>query len=335
MDRTFQDKKQDKPYLLGVDTGSSKTHAMISDMSGRILGFGESGCGNHEVVGVDGFIETINDVVNTTLSSVGVRKSEIASMGFGFSGYDWPSEEPIMVEAIRSLRISSPYQFVNDVMLGLIAGSTDGWGIAADAGTGNNIIGRDKSGKIGRITGNSIRFGEFGGASEMVWRAMLAVTYAWSKREPATRITQLFMDYAQVESEFELIEFLATDKIRLDPGLAKDIIQLAREKDLQAQETVIFTASELALNVNAVIRQLKFEKIDFEVVMMGSVFKAGDIYIKPFQETILDFAPKAKFVQLFVPPVVGSILLAAECLRLPSRLLKEQLFRSIGEIITP
>jgi len=165
----------------------------------------------------------------------------------------------------------------------------------------------------------------------MVWQAMLAVTYAWTKRGPSTHITQLFMDHANVENEFELIEGLATDKILLDPGLAINIIQLARDGDLQAKETVRFSANELALNVNAVIRQLKFDTIEFEVVMMGSVFKAGDIYIKPFQETILDFTPKAKFVQLNVPPVVGAVLLAAECLQLSSRSLKEQLSRSIEE----
>jgi len=332
--REFQHKNQEKPYLLGVDTGSSKTHALISDMSGQIIGFGESGCGNYEVVGEEGFIEAVNDAVDKAFSFADVRKSTIASMGFGLSGYDWPSEAPIMVQAIRSLQINSPYQFVNDVMLGLIAGSKEGWGVAADAGTGNNIIGRDKDGKIGRITGNSILFGEFGGASEMVWRAMLAVTYAWSKRGPETHLTRLFIEHARVENEFELIEALATDKIQLDPGLATNIIQLAHEGDLQAQETVKFSANELALNVNAVIRQLKFETIDFEVVMMGSVFNAGDIYIKPFQETILQFAPKAKFVHLLVPPVVGAVLLAAEVSGLPSESLRKQLFRSVGDILS-
>jgi len=332
--REFQHKNQEKPYLLGVDTGSSKTHALISDMSGQIIGFGESGCGNYEVVGEEGFIEAVNDAVDKAFSFADVRKSTIASMGFGLSGYDWPSEAPIMVKAIRSLQINSPYQFVNDVMLGLITGSKEGWGVAADAGTGNNIIGRDKDGKIGRITGNSILFGEFGGASEMVWRAMLAVTYAWSKRGPETHLTRLFIEHARVENEFELIEALATDKIQLDPGLATNIIQLAHEGDLQAQETVKFSANELALNVNAVIRQLKFETIDFEVVMMGSVFNAGDIYIKPFQETILQFAPKAKFVHLLVPPVVGAVLLAAEVSGLPSESLRKQLFRSVGDILS-
>ena len=46
--------------------------------------------------------------------------------------------------------------------------------------------------------------------------------------------------------------------------------------------------------------------------MIGSVFNAGKIYTEPFMDTIVEFAPKAEFIKLTVPPVVGSILLAAE-----------------------
>ena len=36
---------QNQGYLLGVDTGTSKTHALIADRFGKALGFGESGPG--------------------------------------------------------------------------------------------------------------------------------------------------------------------------------------------------------------------------------------------------------------------------------------------------
>ena len=37
-------------YFLGIDIGGTKSHAMIVDQTGEILGFYESGAGNHEVV---------------------------------------------------------------------------------------------------------------------------------------------------------------------------------------------------------------------------------------------------------------------------------------------
>lgn len=319
-------------YLLGVDTGTSKTHALITDLTGRTVGFGEAGCGNYEVVGSEGLISALNNSVYEAVNNAQIKATEIVSMGFGFSGYDWPSEKPIMDQAIASLRISCPYQFVNDVTIGLIAGASQGWGVAVDAGTGNNVRGRDKFGNIGRITGNSVSFGEFGGAGEMVFQAILAATYAWTRRGPKTRITQMLMAYAEVEHEEALIEGLAMEQIHLPPILAKDILQLAREDDKVAQEVVNFSAAELAKNVNAVIRQLNFQDIAFEVILIGSIFKAGEIYLKPFRETIHAFAPSATLIHLSVQPVTGAVLLAAETVNLPANLIRDRLIQTSTKI---
>ncbi len=312
-------------YLLGVDTGSSKTHALITTLSGQALGFGEAGSGNYEVVGLEGLIKSMQQSTDQALKMAGVAKSEISGMGFGISGYDWPSEKPAMRKAIGALEISVPYDFVNDAVIGIIAGARDGWGVAVDAGTGNNVRGRSQDGRMGRITGNSASFGEFGGAGEMVWRAVIAVTYAWSQRGPKTRLTQAFIDFAEVDSEDELIEGLAMRRIQPPPILALDVFRLAAEGDAVAQEVIQWTARELGLNVNAVIRQIGLEARKFDVVLIGSLFKAGEAYIAPLRETIHEFAPRAHLIRLTVPPVVGSALLAAEVLGLSTRTIREEM----------
>ena len=63
----------------------------------------------------------------------------------------------IMPMGLRRLKYPAPYAFVNDVEIGIYAGTKAGWGVAVDAGTGNNVRGRDETGRTGRITGNSAR----------------------------------------------------------------------------------------------------------------------------------------------------------------------------------
>jgi len=327
-------KDHEQEFLLGVDVGNTKTHALISDFSGEVVGFGIAGCGNHEVIGVEGFESVLNKVVDEAIYDGRIERDQIAGMGFGVAGYDWPSEKPIIEKAIDSLGISSPYDYVNDAVIGLIAGTSHGWGVAVDAGTGNNVRGRDKNGRMGRITGNSVRFGELGGASEIVWQAMIAATYAWTQRGPKTKITQMLLDYAEVENQDTLIELLATGKLNLPPFLAINVFQLAAEGDSVAKKIIKHSAHELALNTNAVIRQLGIQKSVFEVVLIGSIFQAGEIFIKPFQQTVRKFAPGAELVELRVPPVIGAVLLAAETMGCKPDAIRKNLIQSAEKLFS-
>ena len=314
--------------LLGVDVGNTKTHALVVDVNGEILGFGEAGCGNYEAVGVSGFIGAMNQAIDAALRLAKIQKKQIVSMGFGISGYDWPSEKQVMIEGIESLGISAPYQYVNDVVLGILIGTSEGWGVAVDAGTGNNVRGMDKKGRIGRITGNSISFGEFGGANEIIQKAIIAVTYAWSLRGPKTKLSEMFMDYAKVDNEDALIEGLATDKIHPTQSLVKDVFDLALQKDPIAFDIVQWSAHDLGLNVNAVIRQLQIQNENFEIVLIGSIFRSGEIYVNPLRETIHEFAPMAKIIHLKSLPVYGSIILAAKTIGLSTTNLRNTLIHN-------
>ena len=42
---------EEKQYFLGVDVGGTKSHCLIADEGGHVVGFGHSGPGNWEAVG--------------------------------------------------------------------------------------------------------------------------------------------------------------------------------------------------------------------------------------------------------------------------------------------
>ncbi len=324
----------EKGYLLGVDVGNTKTHALLTDLKGRVLAFTEGGCGSYEVMGSKGYAQNLKTITNKVVAQAGISPESIAGMGFGLAGYDWPSEKSIMEAGIKALGIDAPYAFDNDVMIGLIAGAETGWGVAVDAGTGNNVRGRDAHGRTGRITGNSVRFGELGGASELVALAAIAVTQAWTQRIPATALTQVLMDYAEVDTEAALVEGLAMSQIHLSPILAKDILRVAREGDSVAREIVHRNAYELGLNANAVIRQLGIQDLAFDVILIGSLFNAGEQVIAPLRDTIHAFASKAQLNRLRVPPVVGAVLLGAEACGISTGQIRLTLIQSTASKLT-
>jgi N-acetylglucosamine kinase-like BadF-type ATPase len=246
------------------------------------------------------------------LDRAGLVKEAIAGAGFGVAGYDWPSELAPTLEAIATLGLSCPVKAVNDTVVGLIAGATEGWGVAVVAGTGNNCWGRDRHGREGRVTGNGLRFAENGGAGEVVLRAVQVVSLAWSLRGPQTRLAQAFIERTGARNLDDLLEGLVLEWYQLDASAAPLVFQVATEGDPVAREVIAWAGRELGGLAVGVIRQLGFEALEFDVVQVGSLWSGGPLLTEPFCQTVHAVAPGARPVRLSVPPVVGGVLLGME-----------------------
>ncbi len=300
-------------YYLGADLGATKTHTLIVDETGRAVGFGESGPGNHESVGYDGMFASMQSGMEQALQAAGLKKAEITGAGFGVAGYDWPSEIEATVSVIDRLGLQAPYKFVNDAVPGLIAGSEEGWGIVVVSGTGSNCRGWDREHKReGRVTGHGVLMGEGAGGSELVHRCMQIIGYSWSKRLPETALADAIVKYVGAKDVEDLLRGYTTDEYHVGAEAARTIFRVAEAGDQIARDLICWAGTELGELVNAVVRQLEFENLAFDVVMTGSMFEGGARLIDPMRATIHQLAPKARLVRLSAPPVVGAVMLGME-----------------------
>lgn len=298
-------------YFLGVDIGGTKSHALIADETGTAIAFAEGGAGNHESVGWDGYEATITSIVEQAIAMAGITKDQIAGHGYGIAGYDWPSQRPPTTQRIDALGIAAPYEVVNDAIIGLLAGSSDGWGIALLSGTGTNCWGWDRENqRMGRLTGGGIRMAEYGGAAELVFKAIQAVSLEWSRRGPATQLSTLFIEMVGARDLDDFIEGISTDKYHITTSASPSIFRVAEEGDAVALSLIDWLGRELGSLAVGVIRQLHLENAEFDVVQVGSLHNSGEIFAKPMRETIQKTAPGARLVRLNTFPVVGGVLLA-------------------------
>jgi N-acetylglucosamine kinase-like BadF-type ATPase len=314
-----------KTYYLGVDIGGTKSHALIADGEGNVVGFGVGGSGNHEVVGYQGLTACLQSIVSQALNTAEISITDIAGAGFGVAGYDWPSERQPTIDAIQSLNLNAPLEVVNDAIIGLLTGAEAGWGVALVSGTGTNCWGWDPARRVGRVTGCGWLFGEYGGAYDLVARAVQGVAFAWGKRGPATQLTQVFLEKTGAATPDELLEGLALGKFRLTSAEAPLVVETAKHGDPVAKLALQWLATELGGLAISVIRQLEFQSQAFEVVLVGSLFNAGKILLVPLERAIQVEAPGARLVKLQSPPVVGGVLLGMEAAGLRPQLLRQTL----------
>jgi len=300
-------------YYLGADLGATKTHTLITDENGSARGFGESGPGNHETVGYDGMYASMQNSLEQALNASNLTKADIAGAGFGVAGFDWASEYEATAKTIERLGLSAPYKFVNDTVPGLIAGSEEGWGVVIVSGTGSNGRGWDREHKReGRVTGHGVMMGEAAGGTELMYRCMQLVGYSWSKRRPKTKLAEALIEYVGARDLDDLIRGYTTYEYRIGAEAAPVVFRVAQAGDQVARDLIRWAGCELGEIANAVIRQLEFENLSFDVVMTGSMFEGGSILIEPMRETIHKLAPKARLVRLTIPPVLGAVMLGME-----------------------
>ena len=300
-------------HYLGVDLGATKSHTVIANGQSQVVGFGSAGPGNHQVIGYDAMLRTLQKGLEQALTAANIAASDIHGAGFGIAGYDWPSQKEDMLVVLNQLGLNCPISLVNDGVPPLLAAASDGWGVSLISGTGCNCRGWDKEHtREGRVTGYGYRMGEFAGGSEMVWRAMQMVAHEWTKRGQPTAISAAFIKYAGAKDLSDLIEGYTEGFYEVNAHAAPLIFEAAKEGDKVAQDLIHWIGQELGEMANSVIRQLEFETETFDVVLSGSLFKGGRILIEPMWQTITSLAPNARLVHLTAPPVIGSVILGME-----------------------
>jgi N-acetylglucosamine kinase-like BadF-type ATPase len=319
-------------YFLGIDIGGTKSHALIADGLGNAVGFGIYGPGNHEEVGYEGLRLALKTVSEKALLMARLTRSQISAAGFGVAGYDWPSERLPTLDAIQSIGLSCPVEAVNDTIVGLLAGASQGWGVAVVAGTGTNCWGWDEQHNIGRVTG--VGYGEHGGAGSLIDRALEAIAHQWTRRGPKTELSDEFLRLTGARDIPSLIEGLEMGEYYLGSDNAPVVHQVAQRGDPVAQEIIRWAGRELGHTAVAVIRQLNIKRKAFEVVLVGSLYEMGEMLIDPMREVIHIEAPKACLVRLATPPVVGGVLLAMQQAGINFSTIRQNLINSTCSLLS-
>jgi N-acetylglucosamine kinase-like BadF-type ATPase len=299
--------------VLGVEGGGSHSHAVVADVAGRILGVGKNDdAANWEDVGIAAASAAIRSCVKEAFGAAGLEASAVTASIFGLAGVDFPVDEQLLSGIPLALGLGGHTSLVNDAFVGLRAGTDQAFGLVVVAGTGAVVAGRNRGGEVFRTLGLGPIYGDAGSGTEISQAGVGAVADEFTGRGPATLLTKLLCEQTNSPSVAEFIE--ATARGRNDDSLfAPLVIEAANHGDEAACRIISTEGGKLGANAVHVLRTLGMEGEAFDVVLAGGMFRyAGELFVKAVERAVQPVAPRANFVLLEAPPVVGAVLLALE-----------------------
>jgi len=216
---------------VGLDCGGTKTVALASDESGKIIGRGVSGAANPLSVGPLRTVENIISAINNAVFDV--KSPDFAKIYIGMAG-----GKPAMLREIQkrlklspSLKSAASIVVDHDLRIALYSGLPKGDGIVIIAGTGSAAWGVDPDGNEVLVSGWNHLLGETGGY-ELGVKAIIAATRAYDGRGPKTVLMENIIETYQLDTfeDISLVIRNSTDSPRI-ASLAPYVIEAANNGD--------------------------------------------------------------------------------------------------------
>jgi glucosamine kinase len=294
-------------WVLGVDGGATKTLAAVYDTEQYTLHLGHGGPSNPDAVGAQSATASLLAATDEAISRAETSVGEIDAAVLAIAGTD--------TEAVSSLVAAARPQswvVVNDVVGAWAAATGARPGVATISGTGSNVFGVGEDGRSWRAGGWGHSLGDEGSG---YWIAVQALKAALADRDRSGPETALgdaalaFFEVAQVEEIPPRVysKPLTAGEIA---AFAVEVARVAHEGDAVACAIYERAATELMRQIAAVIERTGLCD-EFPVGLIGSAFKAGELFVAPLAERVARLAPQARVAVVEMAPVGGCVLLAA------------------------
>lgn len=305
--------KNKKQYIVAVDGGGSKTLAVLCDLNGKIIKKARYGCSNFAKIGID---KAVNNIVLAIEEALNYDKDiEVVSTCVSLAGIEESAKvkDIILKKLALCPKISKifkhKFMIQSDQFAGFCSGTDIKDGIVLIAGTGCVAHGW-KNKKQARANGWGWLCDE-GSSFYIGQKALKSVFKDLDKRGEKTKITNMILKKFNVKTPEQLYEkiYIKGNAKKIIPYFSILVNKAGEKKDKIACFILEQAGKELALSANMVIKKLNFQKQEFPLVLIGSLFKSK-IVLEIVKKEIKKFAPKVKFIIPQKEPITGVIKIA-------------------------
>jgi len=309
-------KKENQKFVIGVDSGGTKTVAALANLEGRILKLIRTSSSHPRNLGFEKAIENLARALKKILPKNKIILSTFLGLPATEEEFKFKKEK-IKREFLKHKKISSIFggklTIGSDQLVGFRSGTDKKEGVVLIAGSGCVAHGW-RRGKEAKVDGWGY-LSEMGSAFFVGQKALQNLFKDLDGRGPKTLITKFVFRKLRVKTKENLIgKIYSENPAKIIPPLAVLVDDASKKVDIVAKGILTEAGRELALSTNAVIKKLNFQEFKFPIVLIGSMFNS-EIILNTVKKEVKKIAPKAVFVRPKVEPVIGAVKLAIEKLK--------------------
>ncbi|TDD49401.1 N-acetylglucosamine kinase [Saccharopolyspora elongata] len=181
--------------VLGLDIGGTSSRALVSDLSGQVLGRGEAAGGNPNSHPPEQAARQIADAARAALA--GIDPAAVRNCVIGMAGVSKmadPEFGALFDSTWSGLGLQSPWQAISDCEVAFAAGTPDPDGTVLIAGTGAIAARIEQHRMVATIGGHGWLLGDEGSAFWLGREAVRAALRALDRGEPLHGLTAAVRD---------------------------------------------------------------------------------------------------------------------------------------------
>ncbi|MBZ9685973.1 hypothetical protein G9F72_006445 [Clostridium estertheticum] len=299
-------------YVIGIDSGGTKTHIKIASLDKQILyeGFGSSG--NIYTNKVEDLIKCFHDLLFSALDVLELSTQNCKSIAVGSAGVCKNNSGHILRDILINFGFCCNITITDDAHIALCGGLGNTEGIVLISGTGSICYGINSSGETMHCGGYGHLLGDEGSAYFIAMQAMRLILHSADSRMQFTSLTEDFCKKLQIREPIELIDYVMKtpekDKIA---ALSQIVDKAALDGDKMAIVVLENAAEDLYAMVNAVYKKLFYNQ-KAALLLTGSTIENCSILRNKFESLLSEKLNKITICKKLYDPAYGAVLVALE-----------------------
>jgi N-acetylglucosamine kinase-like BadF-type ATPase len=298
-------------YCLGFDGGGTKTHCVVIDAGGTVVGEGRGGPSNPLRRGYDDAFDSLREAAAGALACANIQAADISAVHAGLAGAGRRNVVRRILVFLAQEFPSALAQVSSDYEIALEAAVGTGPGVVLIAGTGSTAYGRNAAGETARAGGHGPWIGDEGSAFEIGRRAVSAVARVRDINAPASVLPEMIATALECPDWDDLLLRVMKNADDVFPKLFPVVAAAANAEDSAAKEIIFASAIGLSNLAMTVIRRLGMKGEVFPLVKCGGVFGHCQMLDALLDSVLASGALRAEISRLEIFPALAAARMAA------------------------